>query len=52
LFLASLSAATTESTTSLVTEPGLFDTRGVQASATNNIATVNLLGGANLPLSR
>ena len=46
LSLASLSAATTESTTSLVTEPGLFDTRGVQASATNDIATVNLLGGA------
>jgi large repetitive protein len=46
LSLASLSAATTRSTTSLVTEPGLFDTRGVQASATNNIATVDLLGGA------
>jgi hypothetical protein len=47
LSLASLGVATTGASTALVTEAGPLDTRGVQASATNDIATVDLLGGAS-----
>ena len=46
LSLASLGVATTESSTSLVSEAGPLDTRGVQARATNDIASIDLLGGA------